>query len=77
MSENEIKASKIMRRIEKVSQEFSGSVRIRGISNDQWTHYYATMMRLGNKLKQTGVKYKPRSKNFPIEFRMLFINKTE
>lgn len=73
MNENEIKAIKIMRRIEKVSQEFSQSTKIRGISNEIWTNYYQTMMRLGTKLKQTGIKYKPRSRNYPIEFRQLFI----
>lgn len=74
MSENELKAKRIIRRIEKVSQEFSNSTKIRGISNEIWSNYYQTMMRLGSKLKATGIKYNPRSRNYPIEFRQLFIS---
>lgn len=72
MSETEIKAKKLMKRIERLSQDYWFSFKMKGINHAEWCKYYFNMMRAGERLKALGVEYKPRSKRYPVEFRELF-----
>lgn len=70
--DNELKAKKLMKRIEKISQAFWNERTQVRISHKEWCVYYFNMMRAGERLKATGVKYNPRSKRYPLEFMELF-----
>lgn len=72
MIDSELKAKRLIRRIEKTSQSFWLFSKTKGISNSEWTNYYLSVMSLGKKLKDTGFKYNPRSSRYPVEFRELF-----
>lgn len=72
MSDNELKAKRLIRRIEKSSQSFWMFSKTKGISHNEWMNYYSSMMALGKRLKDTGFKYNPRSSRYPVEFREIF-----
>lgn len=69
---NELKAKKLIKRIEKLSSAYWMNFKVQGINHTEWCKYYFFMMRSGEKLKSMGVKYQPRSKRYPVEFKELF-----
>lgn len=68
---NELKAKKLIKRIEKLSSDF-WLENAHGIDHRNWCAFYFNMMRAGEALKKLGVKYNPRSKRYPCEFIGLF-----
>lgn len=69
---NELKAKKIIKRIERISADYWTKQSQVRVSNREWCVFYFNMMRAGERLKALGVKYNPRSKRYPSEFVELF-----
>jgi len=71
MSENQIKAKRIMRRCQKLAAEFWLFFDVNGIHHGEWCKFYNQIMAYGQKLKALETDWKPKSPRYPVEFREL------